>query len=221
MYYPEFRSVELTIFPWFEEGYRIDIDVATFDGAYTDAQKAVFRRDVSSTLENPFSNVVLRLICGIIPTLDLNGVKLEIIDGSNEDQGLVQLCVDWVIYLRNITIEIKEIEGELFTIWKAESEDIDNYSTPGLNTTYELVAKIGNVTQLKDYQELLSHSNEVVKREVRYNEIITKMKGDQSEKVDLPSILPLNRPFEYDDSKIAWIKVEETALLEEMRDPYK
>ena len=222
MYYPEFRTAEMTIMPWYENKVRIDIELATFDGQYKSNQKQNFEKDLGKSVVNRFSNICLRLECGQIPNNNLEQIKLEISDGGDEDEGgLVQLCVDWVIYLRNITIEFKQIDNQLFTIWKGESEDIDSYSTPGLNTEYELVAKLNKITELKDYQELLSHSKEIVMRGVRYKEIMSKLKGKQSEKVKLNSIKPLEREFEYNDSIWAWNQVDETIKEKELIDPYK
>jgi hypothetical protein len=222
MYYPEFRIAEMAIMPWYEDKVRIDIELATFDGQYNAIQKENFENELNKSVENRFSNICLRLECGQIPHNNLEQIKLKISDGGDEDEaGLVQLCVDWIIYLRNITIEFKEIENQLFTIWKAESEDIDRYSTLGLNTKYKLVTKITKVTELKDYQELLSYSKEIVMREVRYKEIISKMKGKQLEKVKLNSVKPLEREFEYNDSIWAWNQLDETIKEEELIDPYK
>ena len=222
MYYPEFRLAEMTIMPWYDDRIRIDIELATFDGKYNSNQKESFENELNKSVENRFSNICMRLECGQIPDKNLEQIKLEISDGGDEDEGgLVQLCVDWVIYLRNITIEFKKIDDQLFTIWKGESEDIDSYSTPGLNTEYELVAKINKITELNNYQELLSHSKEIVMREARYKEIMSKLKGRQSEKVKLNSIKPLEREFEYNDSIWAWNQLDETIKEEELIDPYK
>lgn len=222
MYYPEFRLAKMTIMPWYKDKARIDIELATFDGQYNAQQRQSIKNKFNRSVENPFSNICLRLEGGQIPHNNLEQIKLEISNGGDEDTGgLVQLCVDWVIYLKNITIEFKKVENQLFTIWKAESEDIDSYSIPGLNTKYELVAKIRKVTKLKDYQELLSHSKEIVMREVRYKEIISKLKGNKLQKVKLDSITPLERTFEYNDSIYAWNKLEDTIEKEELRDPYK
>ena len=223
MYYPEFRLAEMTIMPWYDDKIRIDIELATFNGKYNSNQKESFENELNKSVENRFSNICMRLECAQIPDKNLEQIKLELIsDGGDEDEGgLVQLCVDWVIYLRNITIEFKKIENQLFTIWKGESEDIESYSTPGLNTEYELVAKINKITELNNYQELLSHSKEIVMREARYREIMSKLKGRQSEKVKLNSIKPLEREFEYNDSIWAWNQLDETIKEEELIDPYK
>lgn len=219
---PEFRIAEMTIMPWYENKVRIDIELETFDGQYNSIQKDGFEKVLNKSIENRFSNICMRLECGQIPHNSFEQIKLEISDGGDEDEGgLVQLCLDWVIYLRNITIEFKEIENQIFTIWKAESGDIDGYSTPGVNTEYELVAKLNKVTVLKDYQELLSHSKEIVMRETRYRDIISKLCGRQLEKVRLNSIKPLEREFEYNDSIWAWNQVDETIKEEELIDPYK
>jgi len=222
MYYPEFRLAEMTIMPWYNNKYRIDIELGTYDGKFNSQQKEKFENELNEKIDNRFSNICLRLETGQIPHNDIEKIKLEISDGGDEDEGgLVQLCVDWVIYLKNISIEFKRIDGELYTIWKGKSEDIDSYVTPGSNTTYELVAKIRKITELKDYKELLVHSKEIVKRAVRYRAIMSKMKGNKIDKLKLPSIKLLDREFEYNDSLIAWDKLEETINEEELGDPYK
>ena len=222
MYYPEFRLAELTIFPWYNDNYRIDIELATFDGEFNSQQKGSFETELGKEIDNKFSKISLRLECGIISTDDLESVQLNIIDGGSEDDGgLVQLCIDWVIYLRNITIEFKKVNDQLYVIWKGESEDIDSYSTPGLNTNYELVAKVRKVTELKNYSELLSHSKEIVKRSIRYRKIISKLKGENIQDLKLISIEPLDRKYEYNDSIYAWNKIDKTTESEELADPYK
>ncbi len=222
MYYPEFRIAEITIMPWYQDKVRIDMELATFDGQYNSKQKDSFEKELNQSIENRFSNISMRLECGQIPHNNLEQIKLEISDGGDEDGGgLVQLCVDWVIYLKNITIEFKKVENQLYTIWKGESEDIDSYSTSGFNTKFELVAKIYKVKELNDYQELLSNAKEIVMREVRYKEIISKLKGRQLEKVKLNSINPLERAFEYNDSIWAWNQLDKTIKEEELIDPYK
>lgn len=222
MYYPEFRTAEMTIMPWYDDKVRIDIELATFDGQYNSKQKESYENELSISIDNRFSSICMRLENGQIPHNNLEQIKLEISNGGDEDEGgLVQLCVDWAIYLRNITIEFKKIENQIFTIWKGESEDIDSYSIPGLNTKYELVAKITKITELKDYQELLSHSKEKVMREVRYREIMSKLMGNQLKKVKLNSIKALEREFKYNDSIWAWNQLDETIKEEELIDPYK
>ncbi len=49
---------------------------------------------------------------------------------------------------------------------------------------------------------------------------MTKLKGRNPKKVNLVSINPLDREFEYNDSIWAWSKVDETAKCEELRDIY-
>ena len=222
MYYPEFRMAEMTIMPWYNNQFRIDIELASYDGHYNMQQKQGFESELKKSIENKFLNICLRLEGGQIPNDNLEEIKLEIIDGGDEDHGgLVQLCVDWVIYLRNISIEFKKIDDQMYTIWKAESEDIDSYSTPGINTEYELVAKVTKITALKDYQDLLSHNKGIVMRSIRYKEIISKLKGRELKNVKLNSVKPLEREFEYNDSIWAWNHLDDTIKEEPLIDPYK
>lgn len=221
MYYPEFRISELTIMPWHENNFRVDIELATYDGQYNQTELTSLEAKTGKRISNIFQNIVLRLECGKIPNELLKDLSIEIENGSSEDSGgLVQLCLDWVIYLRNVRIEFKQINGEIFTIWNAESENISEYVDTNSSVKYELAAKINKITKLNSCQELLQHSKEIVKGEIRYKEIISKLKGEQPSKVILENILPLGREFEYSDSKHAWSLVQESSKIEPLRNPW-
>ena len=211
--FKEFRIAYGTLMP-IEDKFRLDIDIATYDGPYNENQLAELENEFRSPLNRNFNKLEIKISSATVDSTNLKDCQIYIPNGNDEDEGLVALQLDWAIYLRNINIRFEELDNELFMHMKAESEDIDSYATPGINTTYELTARINSIVQVSQYPEIIEEGRKFMNLDKRYREILTKLKGIKPRDVELNMISKLNRPLNYNDSIWAWNQVNETIKKE-------
>jgi len=215
--FKEFRMAYGILMP-IEDIFRLDIDIATYDGPYNENQIAEIEQEFDSTLNRQFNKLGIKISFLRVNSKKLKDTELQISNGNDEDEGLVALQLDWAIYLRNINIKFQESNGNLYLHLKAESEDIDSYDVQGMNTTYEMTVKLNSIKEVKQYPEIIDEGRKYMNLDKRYREILTKLNGIKPRDVELLSISNLNRPLEYKDSKWAWSQVEKTIKEEKLID---
>lgn len=215
--FKEFRIAYGTLMP-IENIFRLDIEIATYDGPYNENQIAEIEHEFQSTLNRQFSKLGIKFSFLRVKSKNLKDIELQILNGNDEDEGLVTLELDWAIYLRNINIKFQEFNGNLYLNLKAESEDIDSYDVPGLNTTYEMTVKLNSIKEVNQYPEIIEEGRKYMNLDKRYREILTKLSGIKPRDVEQSSISSLNRPLEYNDTKLAWNQVVKTIKEEKLID---
>jgi len=198
--------------------YRLAIDIVTFDGPYNEVQIIDMENEFQTPINTKFNNVGIKISNASVNSKNLKDCQIEIQNGSDEDEGLVALQLDWAIYLRNIKIKFEELNDELFMHMTAESEDIESYATQGINTSYEMTAKINSIETVGQYPDIIEEGRKYMNLDKRYREILTKMKGQTPKDVELKMISKLDRPTHYNDSIWAWNQVEETIKEEKLID---
>ncbi len=215
--FKDFRIAYGTLMP-LDGKFRLDADIATFDGPYNKNQVAELESEFQTQINTKFNKVGIKITNATVNSPNLKDCRIEIQNGGNEEEGLVALNIDWVIYLRNIKIKFEELNGELYIQLNAESEDIDLYATQGINTTYEMVSKLNSVIQVGQFSEIIEEGRKYMNLDKRYTEILTKMQGEKPRDVELNMISELNRPIEYNDSIWAWNQVRKTIEQEQLID---
>lgn len=213
----EFRIAYGILMP-IEDIYRLDIDIATYDGPYNKTQIGEIEQEFQTKINRQFNKLGIKISFLRVNTKNLKDTELQIENGNDEDEGLVALQLDWAIYLRNINIKFKEFNNNLYLHLKAESEDIDSYDVQGINTTYEMTVKLNSIKEVNQYPEIIDEGRKYMNLDKRYREILTKLSGIMPRDVELSSISSLNRQLEYNDSKWAWNQVGKTIKEEKLID---
>ncbi len=201
-----------------EDNYRLDIDIATYDGPYNETQIREIEQEFQTTLNRQINKLGMKFSFLRVNSKNLNDCQLQIKNGNNEDEGLIALELDWAIYLQNINMRFEEFNNYLYLHLKAESEDIDSYGVQGFNTTYEMTVKINSIKEVNQYSDIMEEGRKYMNLDKRYREIITKLNGPNPKDVELKMISKLERPIEYSDSIWAWNQVKETIKEEKLID---
>lgn len=168
--------------------YRLDIDIATFDGPYNEKQLNDIEEEFQSPLNKKVNKLGLKFAFLRVNSKNLENCQLQIPHGNDEDDGLIALQLDWAIYLRNIIINFEKFNDDLYMHMKAESEDIDSYDVQGINTTYEMTVKLKSITEVSHYPEIIEVGRKYMNLDKRYREILTKLKGIKPRDVKLNMI---------------------------------
>jgi hypothetical protein len=217
--FKDFRIAYGTLMPVGDK-FRLDIDIATFGGQYNQSQIDELESEFQTTINTKFDELGIKITFATVNSTNLKECEIQIENGCNEDEGLVALQLEWAIYLRNIKINFEEFNDDLFMHMTAESEDIESYSKQGVNTTYEMTAKINSLKQVVQYPEIIEEGRKYMNLNKRYNEILSKLKGQTPKDAELSMISKLDREIEYKDSIWAWSQVYETIKKDKLIDDW-